>query len=151
MEKVWVIANMYVASLRAIYLIHQQCHWVTNGGTFYSDHLLFERLYKSAQEHADLAAEKFIGLFGDEALDFSLQKEYLNKLLSKYGDYNGQRLAELALTIEKDFLAYSKQIYDMLKEQGKMTLGLDDMIMSIASGREEACYLLQQSLGGNNG
>lgn len=146
MEKVFNIANMYVATLRVIYLIHQHCHWLAKGPNSYGDHLLFERLYKSAQTDADKAAEKFIGLFGEEGVDFDAQNNCINKLLQKYGEYHGQRSAEMALAIEKDFLAFSKQALDIFKSEGKKTDGLDDMIMSIASNREESCYLLQQTL-----
>jgi DNA-binding ferritin-like protein len=151
MEQLLKMINMYVATLRAIYLVHQHCHWTTKGTNFYSNHLLFERLYKKAQEDADLAAEKFIGLFGEESVDYSLQAQFLSKLLSKYGNYNGEHLPELGLKIEKDFLAFSKQVYDSLvsgevDNKVKETLGLDDMIMSIASSHEEACYLLSQTL-----
>ena len=149
MEKICNIANLYVATLRVIYLIHQHCHWVSKGLGFYGDHLLFERLYKSAQENADLAAEKFIGLFGEDGLDFNAQKDYMNKLLSKYSNEadTERKPADLALAIEKDFLAFSDQTYHIFDEEDVLTLGLDDMIMSIASKREEACYLLQQTLG----
>jgi DNA-binding ferritin-like protein len=144
MDKVYQLANLYVATLRSIYLIHQHSHWKTKGTGFYGNHLLFERLYQSAQENADLAAEKFIGLFGENAVNYDLQNQFLHKLLSKYADFTCP--CELALGIEKDFLAFSKQVYDILETEKMMTLGLDDMIMAIASKREESCYLLQQTL-----
>lgn len=151
MEKVSEIANLYVATLRGLYLFHQHCHWTTAGLGFYGDHLLFERLYKSAQENADLAAEKFIGLFGKSGIDYSLQAKYLNKLLLKYSDIDHQKPAKLALAFEKDFLAFSDQTYQDFEKADVMTMGLDDMIMAIASKREEACYLLQQSFVGFEG
>lgn len=146
MEKLIKMANMYVATLRALYLKHQQCHWVSKGETFYGDHLLFERLYKKAAEDSDAAAEKFIGLLGEEAVDYTEQNTCLSKLLTKYGEYNGERLAMLALKLEKDFLGFSKQIYLEFEKADQMTQGLDDLILSIASSHEEACYLLQQKL-----
>lgn len=143
MEKVFDIANMYVATLRALYLVEQNCHWLTKGMAFYGDHLLFERLYKAAAESADLAAEKFIGLFNENGLNIAAQATFISKLLAKYQEDN---LHAAALKLEKDFLAFSQQAYDLFEEEGVMTLGLDDMLMSIASKHEEACYLLQQIL-----
>ncbi len=140
------MTNMYTASLRALYLVHQHCHWVTKGKSFYGDHLLFERLYQKAAEDADTSAEKFIGLFGAESIDYSEQSVCLSKLLKKYGEYNGERLAELGLKLEKDFLDFSNQMHSELQNSNQMTLGLDDMIQSIANSHEEACYLLQQKL-----
>jgi DNA-binding ferritin-like protein len=78
MEKV---AALYIACLKAMTLIHQHNHWTTKGEDFYGDHLLFERIYKSAQENLDLAAEKFIGVLGEECMDYKLQADLLNKVL----------------------------------------------------------------------
>ncbi len=145
MERIYKLANLYSASLRAIYLIHQFSHWTTKGLGFYGDHLLFERLYKSAADNADLAAEKFIGLFGEDAMDYALQQEYIAKMLTKYQDHAMEKLM-LGLSVEKDFLAFSEQVYAEMEKEGSLSLGLDDMLMSIASDREGACYLLQQAL-----
>jgi len=112
---------------------------------FYGDHLLFERLYNSTLKDVDLAAEKFVGLLGDSVLDYDLQTSLLSKLLSKYSKLEGSP-GEMSLAIEKDFIKFSKEAYDCFEEEGKLSLGLDDMIMAIASQREESVYLLQQSL-----
>jgi DNA-binding ferritin-like protein len=143
------LTNLYVASLRAIYLIEQFAHWGTRGVSFYSDHLMFERLYQQAAKDADLAAEKFIGLFGEDAVDFKAQQEYLNKLLIKYEDHAMEKL-RLALTIEKDFVGFSKQVYDTFDKDGTLSLGLDDMFCQIASNHEGSIYLLQQALDEEN-
>lgn len=147
MEKCEKTAALYVASLKAMSLIHQHNHWTTHGIAFYGDHLLFERLYKSALENLDLAAEKFIGLFSDSYLDYDLQADLLHQVLLKYKDLEGSPL-NLSLAIEKDFLKLSKDAYNCFEEEGHLTLGLDDMIMSIASDRETSVYLLKQALNG---
>lgn len=143
MDKCSKTAALYVATLKAISLIHQHSHWTTKGDPFYGNHLLFERIYKSALEDLDLAAEKFIGLFGEDCLDYQLQADLLHKVLLKYKDSEGEPLA-MSLAIEKDFLKFSKDAYNCFEEEGKLTLGLDDMVMAIASNREGAVYLLQQ-------
>jgi DNA-binding ferritin-like protein len=149
MDKCSKVAALYIATLKAIALIHQHSHWSTKGIAFYGDHLLFERLYDSALKDLDLAAEKFMGVIGDPVLDYDLQTELLSKVLSKYSKLEGSPL-EMSLTVEKDFLKFSKEAYDCFEEEGKMTLGLDDMIMAIASQREESVYLLQQTLKGKD-
>lgn len=143
MERVFKIANLFVATLRSIYLVHQHSHWTTRGSAFYADHLVFERLYKSAQDDADLAAEKFIGLFGEAGLNYNDQITFIQKIMERYADLDGEPV-EMSLAIEKEFLKLSQEAYDAFNEEDVMTLGLDDMIMSIASKREESCYLLQQ-------
>lgn len=145
MDKCCKIAALYIATLKAIALIHQHNHWTTKGMAFYGDHLLFERLYKSTLENLDLAAEKFIGLLGDQCLDYELQTSLLSKVLSKYNNLEGSP-AQMSLMTEKDFLKFSKDAYNCFEEEGQLTLGLDDMLMAIASQREESVYLLQQNI-----
>lgn len=145
MEKSCKIASLYIASLKAMALIHQHNHWTTNGQAFYGDHLLFERLYNSALKDLDLAAEKFIGLFGDSVIDYDAQTDFLHKVLSKYKHLEGSP-AQMSLAIEEEFLKFSKVAYDSFEEDDKLSLGLDDMLMAIASQREESVYLLKQLL-----
>jgi DNA-binding ferritin-like protein len=143
MDKCCKIAGLYVATLKALALIHQHNHWTTKGDAFYGDHLLFERLYNATLETLDLAAEKFIGLFGDQAISYDLQADLLHKVLLKYKNLEGSPV-QLSLAAEKDFIKFSQVAYNGFEDEDKLTLGLDDMLMSIASKHEEAVYLLQQ-------
>lgn len=145
MDKCEKTAALYIATLKAIALIHQHDHWVAKGIDFYGKHQLFERIYKSALEDLDLAAEKFIGLFSAGYLEYNLQSELLHKVLNKYSEQEG---LSRSLAIEKDFLKFSVAAYNCFEAEGKLkeSLGLDDMLMGIASHREEAVYLLQQAL-----
>lgn len=137
----------YVANLRSLYLLHQHFHWLTNGPNFYGNHQLFERLYKSAQENADLAAEKLIGIFGSVALDVKQQPDLLKEFLDKFPADNAEDMIIQSLKAEMMFLSFSKEFYDFLKKEEKLSLGLDDAIMSISSERESSVYLLKQVLG----
>lgn len=145
MDKCSKVAALYVATLKAIYLIEQHCHWTTKGDDFYGDHLMFQRLYESAQENVDLAAEKFIGIFGLDCLNYEMQTDLLHKVLLKYKSIENP--VDCCLQIEMDFLKLSQAAYDCFKKEETMTLGLDDMIMSVASNREESVYLLRQAKG----
>jgi DNA-binding ferritin-like protein len=145
MEQNFKIANLYIASLKAMALIHQNSHWISKGDDFYGNHLLFERLYDSALENLDLAAEKFIGVYGEECLDYKLQNVLLNKVMLKYNNLAGDPL-EMSLAIEKDFLKLNQDAYSALDKDNKLSLGLDDMLASIASKREESIYLLNQAI-----
>lgn len=143
------IANLYIASLRGIALIHRHNHWTTRGQSFYGDHLLFERLYNSALENLDLAAEKLIGLFGDKVLDYDLQADLLHGVLAKFGSFEGSP-HQMSLAVEKQFLKFSQEAYDAFEKDGHLTLGLADAMAEISSKREESVYLLQQSLNGKS-
>ena len=144
MEKSLKIASLFVASLKAIALIHQHNHWTNQGATYFGNHLMFERLYNSAQEDLDAAAEKFVGLFGPECLDYNTQTQLLSKILSKYTELAGKPVAQ-SMAVEKDFIKFCGEAYKIFEAEDELTLGLDDMIMSISSNREEAVYHLQQT------
>jgi len=135
--------STYTAFLRALYLIHQNNHWISKGHNFYSNHTMLQRLYESAQENADKAAEKVVGLYGSDSINILDQASDIKKFMSRYTDKNP---LVNSLNAEKDFLKAAQKLYDMLSEADELTLGLDDLILSICSDREEAVYLLQQAL-----
>lgn len=135
------LLSEYVGMLRGLAIIHQTSHWLCRGDTYYEKHLLFERLYNSVSEDLDLAAEKLIGVFGVKFLDPQEHVEYAKKLVD---EYNEKDFTERGLAAEVAFLTFSEELYEKIKESGDMSLGLDDMIMSIASNHEENIYLLKQ-------
>lgn len=150
MNSITDLSCYYIALIRSVSLVHQNNHWLTKGSNFYSNHLLFERIYKSAAEDSDLAAEKLIGLFDDDVLDLHMQAQMIGRTLEHFSSGNP---IKTSLEAEKKFLDYSEKFYNILREDdggAKLSLGLDDMLMSIASNREGAVYLLQQSLKGDN-
>lgn len=149
MDKCVKTAALYIATLQAMCIMHTRDHWLTRGKTFYGDHLLFERIYDSALDDLDAAAEKMVGIFGDEVLNYELQAELLNKVLLKFKGLEKSPL-EMSLAIEKEFIALSKSAYDCFERENTMTLGLDDLLMSISSNRETSVYLLQQALKGSD-
>jgi hypothetical protein len=142
MERVEELCCYYISYLRSIAIVHQNHHWITKGKSFYGNHLLFERIYKSAQEDADLMAEKFVGVFNAECLDLNLQSKLMSKILGEHG--SGDPI-KTSLKIETEFLAFCQKFYDILDKQDSLTLGLDDAIMSVSSSREGAVYLLKQA------
>ena len=145
MEKSVKVAALFVATLKSIYVIHQQNHWLSKGNDFYGNHLLFERIYGVAKEDVDLAAEKFVGLFGSDCLDYDLQAKMSFDVLKKYS--SEKDLLERSLKIETDFIKFCKDSYECFKDEDTLSLGLDDMIMSIASNHEGVVYLLKQAKG----
>jgi len=136
------LMNVYVAYLFAAATIHQFSHWKCKSPQFYGNHLLFERIYNSAQARLDVAAEKTVGLFRNGSLDENQQMALVKKLVAKYSSDN--HLAN-SLSIELACVAIGKETYESLKESKDMTLGLDDMIMAQCSDSETSIYLLKQA------
>jgi hypothetical protein len=114
------------------------------GGSFYGNHLLFQRLYESVQEQVDQLAEKMVGYFGTEAVSLVPQMKSVYVYCSRWDqvDCNHKR----GILSEEDLQFAVKTAYDGIKAAGAMTLGLDDWLMATANAHEENTYLLQQAL-----
>ena len=136
-----------LALLRAQYWSYQNSHWKVKGGSFYGDHLMFQRLYESVQVQTDTLAEKMVGIFGIDAID---DEDLLGMFLywNERWDSAVDCLHKRGLLSEDDIQNVIEDTYDTLKESGQMTLGMDDFLMAMASEHETNTYLLRQTLRG---
>lgn len=144
-ENLKKIASLFIASLKAMTLTHLHSHWTTQGSNFFGSHLLFERIYQSAQENLDGAAEKFVAVCGSEVLDWSTQNDLLHKILGKLEKVSEDPLT-LSLEIEKQFLNLCQQTEAAFDEEGELSQGIANLLQNIADDRENAVYLLQQTM-----
>jgi DNA-binding ferritin-like protein len=133
-----------LACLRAQYLSYQTSHWQVVGGSFYGNHLLFERLYKSVQDQVDALAEKIAGYLGSDVLDLNKQVETIYNYTLDWGRVSCHH--ERGLQSEEDLQEAIRVAYEGIKVVKAMTLGLDDWLMATANDHERNTYLLQQSL-----
>ena len=133
-----------LSCLRAQYLSYQTSHWQVVGGSFYGNHLLFERLYKTVQEQIDQLAEKIVGYLGRDAVDLTHQMEDIWDFTSAWSQIGCHH--RRGLQSEADLQATLKLAYDTITSTGLMTLGLDDWLMATANSHEANQYLLQQAL-----
>jgi len=140
----------YVGFMRAMQLWFHGAHHLTRGTGFSGDHVnLYGRIYQAIGEQIDGAIEKAIGLFGDElGCPLHITEKAL-EIMSEYPspiEMRATTQAAAGLQMEKDFLKFSQNFYNALKQAGAMTLGLDDMIMANANAHEGHVYLLQQRI-----
>lgn len=133
-----------LAVLRAQYLSYQTSHWQVVGQSFYGNHLLFERLYKSVEEQVDQLAEKIVGFLGSEAVGLVYQMEKIHMLCGRWGRIGCNH--KRGIQSEADLQEAIKVAYEAITESGLMTLGLDDWLMATANEHEANVYLLQQAL-----
>jgi len=143
------LAIGYLSMLKAMREYYHFAHWVSKMDPFYADHSLFQRLYESLDDEIDGAAEKFIGLIGEESVFLpnliNSTCQIVDKLkIPESKDLCGAELAKHGIKIEKAFLRLSEDMYDTMKKDGSMTLGLDDMIMANCNSHEDTLYLLKQ-------
>lgn len=136
-----ILFNNYLAILRVMNILFQHAHWKCKGDYFYSNHLLFQRLYTDTNELIDLTAEKIIGIYGNDNLYDSKQLSIMSDMFSKFENSN---MIDNCIEATNAFLTLSQELYNELKESKEITLGVDDMIMASASKAEEFIYLLKQ-------
>ena len=134
-----------ISLLQAVALVERNSHWKVKGS--YGDHIMFERAYTSAVEDVDKLSERCIGLFGNDVLDLRHQAQLIEKFLSSCTSDNP---LDNSIKIEEDFLKANKVFVKALEKEGKMTLGLEDLLPELSSHREESLYLLKQRKDAND-
>jgi len=114
------------------------------GGTFYGNHLLFQRLYESVQDQVDSLAEKIMGYLGGEPIALNYQMRHISEYTYRWSSIGCNH--KRGLQSEEDLQGAIKRAYDGIKKAQAMTLGLDDWLMATANAHERNSYLLQQAL-----
>jgi len=125
---------------------HQQIHWLSQGGSYYGDHLLFQRLYQDVDAEIDQVAERILGLDGPVPSMKGPQGALL--VAAQFARF--ERIEDLptrALIAEMMFLESLEKAYSVLEDNGELTMGLDDLLQGLASAHETHVYLLKQRVG----
>ena len=147
MELVGQSLHDLLTTLRTMYSHYQNLHWESKGDSFYSDHLLFQRLYETVQKEVDGLAEKILGLTGDTrwvCLRHTLQHGYDTAQI--WYEVAGEYGASRALLSETYLLEQIDYIKAVLEKEDSMTYGLDDFLGSVSSQHEEHIYLLRRRM-----
>lgn len=141
--------------VRALAQIHQGHHWLTYGKTYYTDHLLFERLYNETNEEIDQIAEKAVGLGCPKSkLHPGVQATLIAKTVHLFcgngidvgeGE-NPESYVETSLKAEEHFIAGLAAIADEMKNHGGLTRGADNLLAGVEDKHESHVYLLKQRL-----
>lgn len=134
-----------LAILRAAAFLHQTHHWQTHGPQYYSDHILFERLYNDSQSFIDQVAERAVGSEGESTVEPVQQTTLIGTIVQMVstGAAPGE-LVNTSLRVESLVLASINQAAEILKSQGKLSNGTDNLLQGAADLHETFVYLLQQ-------
>lgn len=152
----YVDLAVFLGALRALYMIHQSHHWQSQGKTFYSDHLLFQRLYEGIAPEIDQVAEKLVGLGGIKLTNYFAQMHHMTTFLKTVSDKN-KSPSEVSLLAEAIFIEMGNLMLTRLAEARKgadqtmhmanlRTPGLENMVEGILDLHESHVYLLSQRL-----
>ena len=139
-----------LVELRFLYMVHQTHHWIAKGDCYYGDHLLYQRVYEKIGEHIDKVAEKAVGLGCELNVDLKRQLGLLAKRsVECVGTFpTDNSLPQKSLSLEKHFLELLCEYKVSLKQQGKLTHGVENLFDQIADDHEEFVYLFKQRCGG---
>lgn len=132
-----------LALLRAQYALYQDAHWEVSGPNFYSNHLLFERLYKGVVDEIDTLAEKMVAMFGPTSVDPVTLSRLTTAWISRWAGESS--LVERGLLAEEQFEDLVGAVYAKLDEVGELSMGMDDFLMASVNAHETHRYLLQQA------
>jgi DNA-binding ferritin-like protein len=135
-----------LAALRAAYLTYRTAHWQARGDASYGDHLMLQRIYEESEKHVDQVGERIVGYYGVSAVDLSDQTERVAQWSTRFSREHDPVRA--SLTTSESVRDLVTDTYDVLQKHGHLSLGIDDMLMSISSSKDEHVYLLQQALDG---
>jgi DNA-binding ferritin-like protein len=135
-----------LAAMRASYLMYRTAHWQARGDAYYGDHLMLQRIYEETEKHADQVGERIVGYYGASAVDMADQTERVAQWSERFSREGDPVKASLeAAKAVRDLLT---RTYNVLERSKQLTLGLDDLLMSISNDKDTHVYLLQQALDG---
>jgi len=99
----------------------------------------------------DTLAEKIISIYGHMALTDEKLILASGKFLSLHptsddGYGYSSSIYSRALLMEQQLQAMLREVYESMKADGVLSLGMDDFLMATANSHETAIYLLSQRL-----
>jgi len=139
------VLGSLLAILRAVAWSHTTSHWQVAGDQSYGDHQLFGKLYDPISSEVDKLAEKLVASFGPVSVDAINQAKVLAFVLSHWDVPDP---FERGLRAEQTLQSVIQQALDALEDMGQLSLGMDDLLRTMANDHETHLYLLQQRQGG---
>ena len=139
-----------LAALRSVTWHAWTKHWKTTGSDFYSDHLLFQRVYSgdgggpNIEAQTDGLGERMVALYGPSGVD---EIEVQELVLKHLKSIRNQDPIQGALSLETQILnlgAKAAKLTTHLPPQ--YSIGLDNFIRELVDARSTVVYLLQQRL-----
>lgn len=133
-------------SLSAAYQVYRNSHWKVQGPNYYGNHLLFQRLYEETEKQVDLIAEQIVGTWGSHALGEDGHAEEIQEWVTEVYEQGGEDPLHASLEAAAASRHALGEAYDELKERGKIPIGWDDLLMSLAQQKDQHLYLLGQAV-----
>lgn len=138
-----------LALLRASFMVYRNAHWQVSGDGYYAKHQLLQRIYEDSEKHVDQVAERMVGYYGGDSV--ALAGKQSDRLQSWIETIENSSDCPIERSLEAAKLTRQalENSYKTLKKDGQISLGWDDLLMTISSAKDEHVYLLQQTLEGH--
>lgn len=143
-QRIVEVGSTLLAHFRALYDHYRHAHWCSSGEVAYQDHLLYERFYDSLKEEIDGLAEKFVGRLGEGVVSPVRQQKIRAELTKRWARRRPDDLLARSLHAERSLLYGLERTYETFDRCGRLSMGMDDMLMSLYSDHETHLYLLKQ-------
>ena len=130
--------------LHALYWLHWTAHWQAEGD--YARHLLFQRLYEAIPDQLDILSEKMVQMYGARSVNPIVSASIMNLWLSKWMGAQAQVSFAIAYAAEQDLQSTLTSLFSAMEADGRLSMGMNDYIMSLANEHETHLYLLQQQM-----
>jgi len=141
---VLITMQRLLSGLRSLYWDYYSSHWIANGGAYYSNHLLFQRLYEDMPDLIDVLAERMVAFYGENSVDSETIMAMSLECLTSLNEKCDKCVRSLEL-IDKT-LEHVQITLDVLDRANVKDLGWDDYLPALSAKLEEHKYLLQQPL-----
>ena len=129
--------------LRAMQLFYHNCHNVTKGPSFMSDHNLFGDFYGKAEGDYDGCAERFIGLAGSDAFDGIKIAASATTLLSQLPKTSEPAdMWKIGLGLEQSLV----KLCEACDKDPKYSSGTRQLVGDIANFSEGRIYKIKQRI-----
>lgn len=138
-----------IVRTKALEIWFHGAHFCVKGTPFIGDHeLLYAEIYNKLSDFFDSFTERAIGLTKNErmACPIGLMKDsenYISSLESPCKK-SSEKIAEMSYDLMVDYINLFDWVYNSIKSENKMTLGLDDLLMASANQAESYLYILGQ-------
>lgn len=138
-----------IVRTKALEMWFHSAHFCVKGTPFVGDHeLLYADIYEQLSSLFDSFTERAIGLSQNEIMACPLKvssdmAKYMSSLETPCKK-SAEEIAKMSYDLMMDYIRLFDWVYNSIKNSGRMTLGLDDLIMASANQIESFLYLLGQ-------
>ncbi len=140
----------YIGHLKAVEMWLHSAHQVAKGAGFASDHKnLYGEMYIKLGDNFDALVEKSIGLSGSEIFACPARisiaaSHVLNNHYETPVEKSAVAIVKGAINCITNLISSLTSLYEKFQSEGFLTLGLDDLLSSMANEYENYLYLLGQ-------